>query len=184
MQLPFNLNTKIDENLNDIPLERDQFLLAKEMLQDQIKYSENMELEKKRELYSLLGYVCRVLELPKESLQYARKAVELSREINIILYVVIDQIRLASSVGLHDFEASEELFKECISICESYQPLDEVVDFAYFNYGKILFQKENVELGKHYFTKALEIREKKQSPDLVSAAMFAIKACDKKSDLH
>lgn len=185
MNIPFDLSTKFGPDLKEIPIDSSQFILAREFIMDQMSVKEDLDVHGLRDRYSLLGYICRILGKHQESVDFATKAFELSQKINMILLIAVDQIRLGTSIHHSgDFDKAEVLFKEAISICESFQPLDEVIDFAYQHYAKLMFDKELFEESKGLFQKALHFRKKKGIDELTESTEFALHIVENKLRMH
>ena len=185
MHIAFNLATKFGSDLREEAIEPEQFRLAKQHLLQEIQSGQKFDTHELRDRYSLLGFICRVLGDYHESLTYADRAFQLARQLNMVLLLAIDQIRLATSYHhAGDWSRAEELFLESMDICHNFQPLDEVVDFAYQHYAKLLLDKGQLELSREYFRRALEIRRKKGIAELTQASEFALEVIDRKLSLH
>ncbi|MEC9284221.1 MAG: tetratricopeptide repeat protein [Bdellovibrionota bacterium] len=185
MHIPFNLSTKFGPDLKELPVDKDQFVLARQFILDEMSAKDSMDAHELRDRYSLLGFICRVLGLSKESIDYADKAFKISLKLNMVLLIAIDQIRLASSYHLDgQHEKAEDLFLDSINICEQFQPLDEVIDFAYQHYAKLLFDQNKLEQSKENFEKALFYRKKKGIDDLTQSTEFALELVTKKNQYH
>jgi tetratricopeptide (TPR) repeat protein len=173
--MPFDLTTSLGSNLKEKARDKEQFELARNYILDEIKASDDLSTSELRDRYSILGYICRILNLTDESIQYAQKAFELSKKLNMILLVVVDQVRLASSYQYAgNFDTADDMFKDAIDVCENYQPLDEVIDFAYQNFAKCLFEQGKYLESKLYFEKALNVREEKGIEELKASTQFAL----------
>lgn len=185
MKMPFDLTTNFNTELKESAREPDQFLKAKEFIKDELRFKEEVDASGMRDRYSLLAYICRILDQCEEAEDYAKKALDLSRKMNMILLVVIDQMRLASALGGQGKQQeAKEMFLDTIEICEKFQPLNEVIDFAYHNYARFLFEAQSFEESKLYFEKAMNVREEKDIPELLEATKFAIKIVSGKIEKH
>lgn len=183
--MPFDLTTSLGSNLKEKAKDRDQFVLARNYLIDEIDANSDLGTSELRDRYSILGYICRILNENEESIQFAHKAFELSKKLNMILLVVVDQVRLASSYQYAGkFETADDMFKDAIDVCENYQPLDEVIDFAYQNFAKSLFEQGKYMESKLYFEKALNVREEKGIEELKASTQFALDIVNSKIYTH
>lgn len=185
MNIPFNLATKFSSDLKERAVDVEQFVIAKQFLQDELTFKENLDDHGKRDRLSLLGYICRILGQNEEALERATEALNISKKTNMVLLVVIDQMRVASChQALGDLDTAKALFTETIQICEKFKPLNEIIDFAYHNYARFLYEQGDFNESKVYFEKALNVREEKGNEELLEATKFALNATQNKLEKH
>lgn len=185
LNMPFNLVTKFTEDLKEVPTEKDQFQLARQYLLDEINAKEGITDSDLRDRLSLLGYVCRLLERNDEALAYTQKALEISKKTNMVLLIVVDQMRLASCYqAMKDYTNANSIFEDTVDICESFQPLDEVIDFAYQQYAQCLHDQNQFNKSLEYLQKAKDVRSKKNNPELIAVTDLSIRIVSSKMNMH
>lgn len=183
--IPFNLQTQFGPDLKESAVEIDQFRLAKQFLQDQLLYSEDLAPIEKRGKLSLLNFVTRILGQLEEAEEFALEALKISKSTNQMMYIVVDQLRLATTIQQQQrFTEANEMYLEIILATENFKPAKDLSDFAYYQFGKCLFDQKKYNEAKEYFIKALNIRLEKDNPELLKATEFAIEITENKINKH
>ncbi len=179
--MPFNLAHSFDFELREVPVDPQQYELARQYLLDRIEYEKDTPLQQLRSYYSTLSFVLKVQKDLDTALNYATEALAISKSLNIISLIVIDQMRYASILQWKkNFGEADDLFKDAIHICKTYEPLYQILDFAYHNYGKSLFDQKKYDDALGNFQMAIEIRKTREQKDLLHESEQALKITNSK----
>lgn len=174
--MPFNLSHSFNYELKEVPTDIEQFVQAKSYLLDKINFEADASPMQLRTYFSMLSFVLKVLNELDSALHYAKEALAVSKALNIISLIVIDQMRYASVLQWQKkYEDADSLFLDAIHICKTYEPLYEILDFAYHNYGKSLYDQTQFELAAQNFQMAMEIRKNKNIKDLFAESEQALR---------
>jgi tetratricopeptide (TPR) repeat protein len=127
-------------------------------------------------LLGQLGHYSRLLNRLDEAERYLRQALDLSRQQDARIPLLVNSIRLAHVYQWQGrFDLAEPIFLDAIRLCED--PASEYadyLDFALQHYGKCLFDMGRYREAEVCFAKALQIRNQKGDPDLIQSTQYAL----------
>lgn len=166
----------IDENLRFVPVDPTALL----------KYVDSLKLELKEAIdssrrVSLLGEIAvylRSLDQFEEAENYLFEALKLIASQKLGMAKEVQQkIRLAHVwQEKREFSKSDALFSEVLKFCRENEDASQYLDFALQHTGKNYFDQANYSLAMTYFSEALELRLRKNSPpDQVESSQVAVR---------
>ena len=158
-----------------------EIVVAPKVIQNKIDGLKNtlddQPLPLRASLLAQIGSHYRCLEKLEESENCLRKALEVFNSLKRIDAQIVTSIRLA--LTLHSkkkWTESEELYLNCIKKIESSQDskVSSLLDFAYYNYARFLFEQKRYKTSLDFFIKALELRLIKGDIELINNTQIAI----------
>lgn len=136
------------------------------------------EFQKRASLLGEIGFYLRSLDQFDEAEKHLLEALHIISLKNLGIAKEIQQkIRLAHVwQEKKDFNKSEKLFAEIIQVCRENTEAQTYLDFALQHAGKNFFDKGQYQVALEYFSEALSVRLKKNSPfDQIESSRAAIK---------
>lgn len=172
----FDLELETDENLHPYYRYPDQAEAYLEYLKEQ----SFQRLPVKEEVRTLgnIGMTSLFLGKLNDAQYYLEKAVKLSdynKNPDLIEFYIQQSIRLATVFQWKkNFQKSDDLFKQIISLINSDKKDSKFLDFAYQHYGKSLLDQKLYTKARKYFQQALDIRMSKGDQSLFDSSLEAL----------
>jgi len=166
----------LNENFRLVPKDPVELRKYVEVLKNSL--AEANEPHKRVSLLGELGVYLRTLDQFDEAEKYLLKAIQIISSENLGTAKEMQQkIRLAHVwQEKKDFNKSDQLFAETIQVCRENPTANPYLDFALQHAGKNYFDQGQYQLALEYFSEALSIRLKKNSPrDQIESSRAAIK---------
>lgn len=166
----------IDENLRFVPADPTALLKYVDSLKSELK--EAIESSQRVSLMGEIAVYLRSLDQFEEAENFLLAALQIISSQNLgIAREVQQKIRLAHVYQeKKDFSKSDALFSEILKLCRENEDASQYLDFALQHSGKNYFDQANYSLAMAYFSDALELRLRKNSPpDQVESSQVAIR---------
>lgn len=171
--IPFNMNTQMNDELRDIPVDTAQMRQGLKWLSEQLKTVEPHSLEE-ASLLTLRGGFARVVMDLDEAITDLTKAHHLFEVNAKPLHAISTQIRLAHALHWKEkYVQAFEHFKSLLQSCRSGEAM-RYLDFVHQHYGKCLLDAGRLEEGLEHLLLAHAIRVQKGDLALISSTEQAI----------
>jgi putative (di)nucleoside polyphosphate hydrolase len=134
-------------------------------------------------LFGEMGVFLRSADRFDEAEEVLKEALVIAQQSKLGLgFEVQQKIRLAHVYQeMKDFELGDELFLECLTLCETNESLAHYLPFTLQHYGKSLFDQGKYQEALNYFERALVLRIKsKASQDQIDSTQLAIQITKKR----
>ncbi|WP_025028912.1 tetratricopeptide repeat protein [Caldalkalibacillus mannanilyticus] len=169
-EIPFNMQVYFDEQLRDIPEDTNEMQQGIRYLQDCVHRDDSSVL------HGLIGVFCRIVGRLDEAERHLTKAISLYQKEGNISSVLANKIRLAHVYQWkNEFAKADSLYEEILEQIVTKQQGRHLLDFTYQHYGKSKFDQQEYRGAYELFEKALRIRVKKNSEELVQSTEHAMR---------
>lgn len=175
MKPPFNTEYEFNDELKEVPKNKNEFISAIEFLIDK---AEVVSTKEKGKLLSKIGVMLRIIGKLEESME---KLIEAENFLNDSRSLFVNRLRKAQTLQFQrQFQNAELEYNSLIALAKSESEFEDLIDFVYQHLGKCLFDQNNYQEALLNFERAFEIRNEKQNQELIDSTDLAIRVCKTK----
>lgn len=176
--IPNDMKFIFGPNLREVPVSKIQMLTGMIFIMDKLKGDEFNEMDKAK-WNGILGYYLRIVGELEESEKHLSASIQMYNKLGNQQAVFTNKLRLAHThQWWTNYEFSNKLFEELRLQAETDEEYAHFLDHVYEHCGKNLFDQKYFSEALDFFKKALELRIKKNNPELIALSETAIEACE------
>jgi tetratricopeptide (TPR) repeat protein len=167
MNIPYNIEYTIGEDLREVPTSKEEMKLAILFLEEKEKASEDLT-----KILGLKGELQRIIGDYKKSVSTLLEALKISNDEK---NRVANKLRLAIAFYFDgQMKKADALFLELIQVCSNNQDTHSYLDFVFQHRGKYLLQCGDIKEAKNCFEKAMKLRLKKGNHSLINSTKVCL----------